>query len=126
MLPITVIGAPHPGSPGRLRVSLRELDEAASTDYRPQQTFRKSEKLSPGEIVPVDIEIWPSSRIWHKGQQLRLELTGFYFREDWFESFDYDTINEGKHIIHTGTEFDSYLQVPCIPPKYKAGNYIYR
>lgn len=126
VLPITVIGAPHPGSPGRLRVSLRELDEAASTDYRPQQTFRKSEKLSPGEIVPVDIEIWPSSRIWHKGQQLRLELTGFYFREDWFESFDYDTINEGKHIIHTGTEFDSYLQVPCIPPKYKAGNYIYR
>lgn len=101
-LPTNIIGAPHPGTVGRLRVSLRELDEEKSTDFNPVQTFAHPEKLQPGEIVPVDVEIWPLSRIWHKGEQLRVEIMGRFEREDWFEPFDYDTINEGKHIIHTG------------------------
>ena len=59
-------------------------------------------------------------------EQLRVEIAGFFHRENWFEPFDYDTINEGKHIIHTGGEYDSYLQVPYIPPKYVVGDYVYR
>jgi predicted acyl esterase len=125
-LPTNIIGAPHPGSTGRLRVSLRELDKEKTTDFRPQHTYRHPEKLKAGEIVPVEIEIWPLSRIWHKGEQLRVDIAGHYFREDWMEPFDYDTINAGKHIIHTGGEYDSFLQVPYIPPKYVAGDYVYR
>ncbi|MDR0719928.1 MAG: CocE/NonD family hydrolase [Treponema sp.] len=125
-LPTNIIGAPHPGTTGRLRVSLRELDKEKTTDFRPQHTYNNPQKLKKGEVVPVDIEIWPLSRIWHKGEQLRIELAGFYHREDWFEPFDYDTINEGKHIIHTGGQYDSFLQVPYIPPKYVAGDYVYR
>jgi len=125
-LPTNIIGAPHPGTVGRMRVSLRELDEETSTDFRPQHTYNNPQKLEKGEIVPVDIEIWPIGRIWHKGEQLRVEIAGHYFREDWFEPFDYDTINEGKHIIHTGGKYDSYLQVPVIPPKYIAGDHVYR
>jgi predicted acyl esterase len=125
-LPTNIIGAPHPGSVGRLRVSLRALDEEKSTEFNPRQSYRKHEKLSPGEIVPVDVEIWPLSRIWHRGEQLRVEITGHFEREDWFEPFVYDTINEGKHIIHTGGGYESFLQVPYIPPKYVAGDYVYR
>jgi predicted acyl esterase len=125
-LPTNVLGAPHPGTTGRLRVSMRELDESKSTDYRPQHTYKKSEKLKAGEIVSIEIEFWPISRIWHAGEQLRVDIAGHYFREGWFEPFDYDYINEGKHIIHAGGEYDSYLQVPVIPPKYIAGNYVYR
>ncbi|MDR1572618.1 MAG: CocE/NonD family hydrolase [Clostridiales Family XIII bacterium] len=125
-LPANIIGAPHPGTTGRLRVSMRELDEDKSTDYRPQHTYGKIEKLSPGQIVPIDIEIWPLSRLYHKGEQLRVELAGHYFRENWFEPFDYDYINEGKHVVHTGGEYDSYLQIPVVPPKYVAGDTVYR
>jgi len=125
-LPTNIIGAPHPGTTGRLRVSLRGLDEKKSTDFNPVHTYAKSNKIKPGEILPVDIEIWPISRIWHKGEQLRVEISGHYFREDWMEPFDYEYINEGKHIIHTGGEYDSFLQVPYIPPKYIAGDFTYR
>lgn len=125
-VPCNIIGAPHPGSVGRLRVSLRELDENKSTDFNPVNAYANPKKLSAGEIVPVEVEIWPLSRIWHKGEQLRVEIMGHFERENWMEPFDYDTINQGKHIIHTGGKYDSYLQVPYIPPKYVAGDYIYR
>jgi hypothetical protein len=88
--------------------------------------FFVSNELNPGEIVPVDIEIWPSSRIWHRGEQLRVEVMGHYERADWFEPFKWHTQNKGKHVIGSGGKYDSYLLVPYIPPKYTAGDYVYR
>ena len=109
-----------------MRVSHRELDPKLSTDFQPVQAHRKEEKLKPGEIVPVDIEILPHCRIWHKGQQLELVVAGRYIREGWFERMGWYTNNKGNHVIHTGGKYDSYLQIPVIPPKYQAGDYIYR
>jgi len=125
-LPVSVLGEPHPGAWGKMRVSRRELDEKLSTDFQPVQAHRKEEKLKPGEIVPVDIEIWPHSRLWHKGQQLRVLVSGHYIREGWFEPFSWETNNKGRHVIHSGGQYDSYLQIPVIPPKYQAGDYVYR
>lgn len=125
-LPITLFGEPHPGAWGKMRVSRRKLDEKLSTDYNPVQAHTCDEKLSPGEIVPVDIEIVPTSRIWHKGQKIRVQVAGRYIREDWFEPLCWDTDNKGNHIIHTGGKYDSFLQIPVIPPKYQDGDYIYR
>ena len=125
-LPTNILGEPHPGAWGRLRVSHRALDPDLSTDYHPVQSHRVEEKLKPGEIVPVEIEIYPHSRIWHKGQQLRLQIAGRYFREGWFEPFAWKTDNKGNHVVHTGGKYDSYLQIPVVPPKYKAGDYVYR
>ena len=125
-LPVHVLGQEHPGAWGRMRVSRRELDEKLSTDFQPVQAHRKDEKLRPGEIVPVDIEIWPTSWIWHEGQKLRVIVSGHYVREDWWLPVDYKIDNKGEHIIHTGGKFDSYLQIPVIPPKYKTRRYVYR
>jgi predicted acyl esterase len=126
-LPTAVLGEPHPGAWGKIRVSRRALDSKLSTDFQPVQAHTKDEKLSPGEVVPIDIEIYPTSRIWHKGQQIRLQVAGHYVREGWFEPFFWDVNNKGLHIIHSGGKYDSYLQIPTIPPKYKtAGGYIYR
>ena len=125
-LPVNVLGEPHPGAWGKMRVSRRELDEKLSTDFQPVQAHRRDQKLKPGEIVPVDIEIWPHSRIWHKGQQLRVLVSGHYIREGWFEPFSWELNNKGKHVIHSGGKYDSYLQVPVIPPRYRAGDYVYR
>ncbi|MHB8076395.1 CocE/NonD family hydrolase [Desulfosporosinus fructosivorans] len=126
-IPTSVFGEPDPGAPGKLRVSHRALDEKLSTDYQPVQSHRKEELLAPGEIVPVDIEIWPTSRIWHKGEYLRVSVAGRYIRDkEWFLPSDFVGRNNGNHIIHTGGKYDSFLQAPVVPPKYQVGDYILR
>jgi len=125
-IPWHTLNEPHPGAWGKLRVSSRELDEKLSTNFNPVLKAKSTQKLQPGEIVPVDIAIVPSARIWHKGQKLRIQIAGRYIREGWFEPLSWDTDNHGKHIIHTGGQYESFIQVPVIPPKYVAGNYVYR
>ena len=124
--PVTVFGEPHPGVWGKMRVSRRKLDEKLSTDYNPVQAHTVSEKLEPGQIVPVDIEINPTSWFWHKGQSIRVQVAGRYIREDWFEPLLWDTDNKGRHLIYTGGQYESFLQIPVIPPKYQDGDIIYR
>ena len=125
-IPTNILGEPHPGTWGKMRVSARELDEKLSTDFEPVESGRSTQKLSKGEIVPVDIRIVPISRIWHKGQKLRIQLSGRYIREGWFEPLTWDTDNKGRHVVHAGGKYDSFLQVPIIPPRYVAGDYVYR
>ena len=124
-LPVTVLGEPHPGTWGKMRVSHRALDEKLSKQFQPIQSHKKEEKLSEGEIVPVDIEIVPSSRFWHAGQGLRVQVAGRYIREGWFEPLSWETLNEGDHVIHTGGQYDSYLQIPVIPAKFVDGDIEY-
>jgi len=120
-LPISVLGFPHPGARGQLRVSHRELDEARSTPSEPYLTHRCEQLLSPGEIVPVDIGIWPISMLWHAGQQLQVVISGY--TSSWMDIampgngsiFRYELHNRGDHIIHTGGRFDAHLLVPFIP-----------
>lgn len=102
---------PPRGAPGRLRVSLRALDPELSTHFMPVQSFRKYQHLSPGQIVPVDIAIYPEAVLWHAGQQLRLIVAGHIIDTN----PPVPTINAGYHVIHTGLKYDSYLQLPVIP-----------
>ena len=125
-LPVWILGQyAHPGTWGKMRVSHRKLDPS-STDFQPIQAHDEIQKLSPGEIVPVDIELQATSRIWHKGQKIRVQIAGRYIREEWFEPLSWETDNHGVHVIHTGGQYDSFLQIPVIPPKYTDGEYIYR
>jgi hypothetical protein len=101
-----------------LRVSHRELDEQRSTQSEPFHTHRREQRLRTGEVVPIDIGIWPTSRYWHAGEQLRVMVSGHYVREPgWFEHFAWDLRNHGQHIIHTGGRYESFLLVPVIPPR---------
>ena len=125
-VPHYVLGEPHPGAWGKLRVSRRALDPKLSSPHQPVLAHTKDEKLSSGEIVPVDIEIWPTSKFFHAGEQIRLEIAPKYLREEgWFEYFAWDIDNQGEHVIHTGGEYDSWLEIPTIPPKYVIGDKIY-
>lgn len=124
--PMPSLTAPYPGTLGRIRVSRRKLDEQLSTDYWPVQAHTCDEYLEPGQIVPVEIELLPTSRIWHKGQTLRLTISGTYKREQWLFPEKPQFYNKGKHIVYAGGQYDSYLQIPVIPPKYVDGDYVYR
>lgn len=83
--------------------------------------------MIPGEIYEVEVEIWPHCRVWHKGEKIRLEITGKYIKTEWFEdnALGFDTDNGKAVSFHTGGKYDSYLQIPFIPPKYQVGEYIY-
>lgn len=120
-----VLGEPHPGTWGKMRISHRALDEEKSTAFQPIQSHLKEEKIQPGEVVPVDVELVPISRFWHKGQSLRIQIAGHYIREGWFEPLFWDTDNHGDTSVYSGGKYDSYLQIPVIPPKYTDGDIEY-
>ena len=105
---------------GWLRASHREIDPARSTPLQPWHTHLGEALLEPGEIVAVEIEIWPSSTRFASGERLRLVVQGHdvhAFPNHRHTQLHEDTRNQGRHVIHTGGRFDSHLLVPTIPAK---------
>jgi uncharacterized protein len=103
----------YKGSDGRLRVSTRHLDEDLSTDDIPAHTFDRVEKLGEGEIVEIDIELLPLGLTFHPGEQLRFIVSSANLLGTLMPGIDeYVGANSGQHVIHTGGEHASYLQVP--------------
>lgn len=102
---------------GWLRVSHRELDPDLSTPYQPVLKHERELKVAPDEIVPVEIEIWPSGTRFEAGERLRLIVQGC-------DIYDYpkpsvyarheELVNQGTHVIHTGGGCDSHLLIPVI------------
>jgi predicted acyl esterase len=104
---------------GWLRVSHRELDEKKSTPYQPVHKHTREIKLKAGEIVPVEIEFWPSSTLFEAGEKLRLIVQGsdiYWFPTEMHTDGHTDTVNKGKHVIYSGGKYDSHLLAPVIPP----------
>jgi predicted acyl esterase len=57
-------GYKHDGlAKGWLRASHRELDPSRSTPLRPWRSHTRIQKVDSGDIVPVEIEIWPSATL---------------------------------------------------------------
>ena len=107
-----------PVAHGWLRVSHRELDEAKSTPYQPVHKHAREIKLRPGETVPVEIEIWPSSTLFEAGEKLRVVVQGsdIYRHPEGGHTIKHTSlVNRGKHVIYTGGRYDSHLLVPVIP-----------
>ncbi len=103
----------YKGSNGRLRVSMRHLDETASTDAVPAHSFDRVEKLAPGEVACVDIDLFPVGLALHAGEQLRLVISGFNIIGSAMPGTEnVPANNHGRHIIHTGGDHASYLQLP--------------
>jgi putative CocE/NonD family hydrolase len=105
---------------GWLRVSHRELDEERSTPQQPWLLYRREQKLSPGEIVPVEIEILPSGTVFHAGERLRLLIQGTdvnKYPAGTPTQRHHSDRNHGRHIIHTGGNHDSHLLIPVLPDK---------
>ncbi len=103
----------YKGSNGRLRVSMRHLDEALTTDAVPAHSFDRVEKLSPGEIVDVEIDLFPVGLVFYPGEQLRFIISAQNALGPIMPGTrDYLPHNTGKHVIHTGGDHASYLQLP--------------
>jgi putative CocE/NonD family hydrolase len=110
-------GAPVPVAKGWLRVSHRDLDPELTLPYRPYHKHTRRLYLKSREIVQVQVEIWPTSMVFKKGNRIRLDVqprdgagsAGYlHYHADY---------NTGSNTIYAGGERESYLLLPVIPAK---------
>jgi putative CocE/NonD family hydrolase len=101
---------------GFCKVSRRELDLVESTEWHPILKGTSEQKMKAGEIVSVDIGLYPSSTLFLVGETLQLIIAS----DEIIPSPPYKkdvSCNHGQHVLHFGGKYDSYLLVPKIPPK---------
>ncbi|KAH9231492.1 hypothetical protein K456DRAFT_1726486 [Colletotrichum gloeosporioides 23] len=106
------------GPHGLLRVSHRAMDRSKQDSIMPYHPHEKIEKVQPGEIVPVEIGIWPIGLKLYEGEGLMLRVRGSkdaYWEIPNLQKSTIFGINKGKHHIHFGGMYDSYVAVPFIP-----------
>jgi predicted acyl esterase len=121
---IVFVGAHEPTTmtKGWLRVSHRKIDSARSLPYRVFHAHDEIQKIEPGEVYAVDVEIWPTSMVFPKGYRLVLTLQGCDFE---FPGTPGRMLHNhptdrppaefnGKNTIHTGSRYDSFLILPII------------
>jgi predicted acyl esterase len=66
----------------------------------------------------VDIEIWPTSVVFERGERLLLEVGAKDDPRSFFQHDDpRDRARTGTNTIHTGGTFDSHLLLPIIPAR---------
>jgi putative CocE/NonD family hydrolase len=101
---------------GYCRASRRELDPAESTEWHPVQRGESEDKLTPGEVVDLEIEMYPSSTFFSAGESLQLILAAGEINPTVPYKKD-ASFNRGRHVLHFGGDHDSHLLIPVIPIK---------
>jgi len=101
---------------GFCRVSRRELDEKASTEWHPVLAGTSHQPLKPGEIVSVDIGLYPSSTFFFAGESMELIVSANEIipSPPYRKNVD---CNKGIQRFHLGGQHDSHLLIPIIPAK---------
>ena len=137
---VVFMGAIDPHTPiaqGWLRASHRKLDPKLSTPYRPYHTHDEEQPLKPGEIVALDVEIWPTSIVVPADHRIALTVRGRDY--EWQRSTGAKLSNfknellgcgpflhndprdrpaavfGGKVTLHMGPQHESYILLPIIP-----------
>lgn len=145
---VTFPGASEPAAPiaqGWLRVSHRKLDPERSRPWQPYHTHDEEQRLVPGQVYEVEVEIWPGQVVLPQGYAIALRIEGVDFARPRpgilgsLRDFIMDDIFHlniqtgsgfflhnhpddrpkdlygGENTIHTGGEHLSYLLIPVIP-----------
>jgi predicted acyl esterase len=130
---------PHtPLAQGWLRASHRALDPELTTDERPYHRHAALAPLVPGEVVELDVELWPTSIVLPAGYRLGLSVRGNDYRYSGpsggrlsnFKNemsgcgpFLHDDPRDrppavfgGANALHAGAERQPYLLLPIVPP----------
>jgi predicted acyl esterase len=118
-----------PLSQGWLRASHRKLDQLRSKPYRPYHSHDEVQKLRPGAVYELDVELWPTCAVLPRGYRIALTVQGRDFErpdstERWKGSGPFlhnDPVDrpesefKGTTELHTGANEVSHLLLPLIP-----------
>lgn len=119
-------GDPVPLCKGWLRVSLRKVNQKhhRNRPWLPQRDYFSTDvrPVLPGEVYPVDIEVWPTNVVLDKGSRLILEVSsgdtqgcGIFTHNE-----PSDRPREkfaGLNHINFAPGLKNYITLPIIPPK---------
>ncbi len=144
MKEIVFQGALDPNTPiaqGWLRVSHRKLDKKLSLPYRPYHTHDEEQKLKPGEVYEVDVEVWPTCIVVPAGYRIALSVRGKDYVYGGGASAGLKTLGTawtgvgpfqhndprdrpaavfgGNVTLHAGPGRNAYLLLPVIPGRKK-------
>jgi len=105
---------------GWLRASHRKLDPKKSLPYRPFHSHDERLWLKRNEIVECRIEVWPTSMVFKKRHQLRVDIQprdgqGSAPYTHYHADYNAGAVNS----VYSGGKTPSYLLVPIIPPRRK-------
>jgi len=139
---ITFMGAIDPHTPvaqGWLRASHRKLDAKLSTDYRPYHSHDEKQPLKPGEIVQLDIELWPTSIVIPARHRIAITVRGrdYEYAKSTgarLSNFKNELLGCGPFLhneprdrppalfggtttLHFGPEHPAFVLLPVVPPK---------
>ncbi len=92
---VVLQGAVDPHTPigqGWLRASHRKLDAARSEPWRPWHTHDEVQSLTPGAIVELDVEIWPTSIVVPVGYRVGLSVRG--------TDYEFEGADEAAELSH--------------------------
>ncbi|KAI7493287.1 alpha/beta-hydrolase [Hortaea werneckii] len=120
------VGDPVPVAKGWLRVTLRQVntEHPHHREWLPYRDYTSEtySPVMPGEIYPVDVEIWSTNVVAEKGGRVVLEVAsgdtqgaGIFLHDD--PQDRNPDVFRGTNSIHFGPEFDNYVTLPIIPRK---------
>jgi predicted acyl esterase len=102
-------------SKGWLKASHREKDETRSTPTRPFYTHANPQKLAPGEVYRLEIEVLPVSYVFKEGHRIRLEIAnGDSQLTDSVFTHPYHPTLIGTDTFHHDTAHPSRLLLPVV------------
>ena len=130
---------PHtPIGQGWLRASHRKLDPKLTEEYRPYHTHDEKQPLAPGEVVDLDVEIWPTCIVVPAEYRIALSVLGRDYEyagetggtlgtmKNVFRGcgpFLHDDVRNrppeifsGNVKLHFGPEQPAHVLLPIIPP----------
>ena len=121
---------------GWLRASHRALDPERSLPYRPFHPHVSAQPLTPGEVVSLEVEIWPTSVAVPAGYRLALTVQGRDFEfpgdEPWPTTYGVEmkghgmflhrdpddrpaNVSGGTTTLWSGPQHPSHLLLPVVP-----------
>lgn len=110
----------YPLAKGWLKVSHRMKDEARSTEYTVKHTHRKADyaPLTPGEIVPIEVEIIPNTALIRKGHRIRVDIQPYDgFGHGTRHAYDGSYHEGARNTLYTGPNHPSFIQLPIVPAR---------
>ena len=133
------LDAHTPIAHGWLRCSHRKLDPNLTLPYRPYHTHDEEQKLTPGQIYEVDVEVWPTCIVLPKGYRLALSVRGTDYVYPGEPGAGVETLGKvwtgvgpfthddprdrppavfgGDVTLHAGSNRQPYVLLPVIPKK---------
>ncbi|KAJ5056814.1 Alpha/Beta hydrolase protein [Bipolaris maydis] len=100
------------GPNGMLRASHRHVSRQKSGKTWNTLSHEKVQKVQPGTIVRLEIQLWPTGIIFEAGENLVLKISGEEIGVPALPQLPKTTgINKGNHVVHVGGDFEARLDI---------------